>query len=165
MLSANGLLYLEKLIKRIDKRLAILALVIILIFATYTQLTYANKMIVSKKDSFSQIKPVGEFLKGKTSNMILSNSNQMELMYYVETYVEGFEDEEENFLKKIKNKNIDYVVISTLYQNNRPWHYEVPQKYQKYLKPLFVVFYDQEQKYPAIMALEVNKEVLYKDIA
>lgn len=163
MLSANGLLYLEGLIKKIDKRIAILILLVILAFGTYTQLIYANQMIVSKKDSFSQIKPMGEFLKGKTTHTILVNSNQMELMYYSETYCEGF-GKEELFLKKIKDLQTDYVVVSTLFQYNEQWHYEIHQKYQKYLKPAYAVFYDKEQTQLAMLALKVDKEALYKDI-
>ena len=158
IIAGQGLEKITKLVYKINKNVIIIAITIILIIGLFSQINYGDNLIKSKAYSFAPLNPLGTWIKENSNKneIMLSNSNQMEIMYYAERRIYGVAGSEKDIFEAVEKYKPKYIIISTLFPDNPVWQYQYPQKYPEFLTPVFISFYDQEQKQPAAGVYEIN---------
>lgn len=151
-----------ELAKKYSKYLAISLLLVVLIISAYSQLTFTDAMIKDKINSEVGVREAGIWIKQNSNrnDAVLSNNLQMELTYYSERKVVGFEGDDKNMTTKIKDMvfNAKYVVLTGYYPSSQ-WTYEYPSNHTELLRPVQVYFADKEQKQPVVVIYQVTRSL------
>ncbi len=152
---AMGFMKIYKLLAKYNKQAAILVVLGILIFGGYSQVTFADKLINAKKDSFALQKPAGEWLKSHTSkgDTLFTCSLTVPMMYYSERLVKAYGRNltaDEINIKKLKPK---YLIIDMYHWD---CNYKYVQSNPQLYKPVKAYFLDKEKKKPVIVIFEVK---------
>ncbi|MFA5887818.1 MAG: glycosyltransferase family 39 protein [Candidatus Nanoarchaeia archaeon] len=159
IICALGIRQIFRLIGRYNKEIAIAAVAIIIILGVYAQMSYANLLINSKKDSFSQEKDGGLWLKEHTSpgDTIVGCGLSVPIIYYSERNFQGigsynasFADE---YIKREKPKyyvldGLDYVACA---------NEQYPAMNQDKMTPVMAFFMDEAKTQPIYIIFEINQ--------
>ncbi|MDD5254417.1 MAG: glycosyltransferase family 39 protein [Candidatus Nanoarchaeia archaeon] len=143
--SGYGILVLYDLIKKHNKTIAIIALLIVLAIGGYQQYKDADSLIKSRASSFGALNPAGKWLNAHTTpeDNILSVNTQMELQYYAGRYVRGLGINETVAVDYIQKNKPKYLVVSAYFPSPE-WQFKFAEYYQQYLKP--VMAFDADSK-------------------
>jgi len=130
------LMWCYEKIKNYNNYFAIGLILIIIVSGGVLQLTFAENMINSKKESYSQVKEAGEWLKqnSNTGDMFLGRGTVM-LKYYSDRVGYDVNKNQTLFEKNITQYNPRFYVINAFEKQN-DWMLEYPAKYQNSLKPV-----------------------------
>lgn len=116
-------------IKKKNKIIAVFLLIILLIIIAYSQMSHADLLIKNKKDSYSQVKQAGLWLKenSEPSDIILTKS-WPQIMYYSERQALTIPPEKEELKSLIaSNPNIKFYMIS-IFERHEDLMYSFPQE-------------------------------------
>ncbi|MFH1065922.1 MAG: glycosyltransferase family 39 protein [Nanoarchaeota archaeon] len=156
---ALGIRQIFRLISRYNKELAIAAVAIIIILGVYAQMTYADMLINSKKDSFSQEKDGGLWLKEHTSpgDTIVGCGLSVPIVYYSERDFKSASSgnitlAEEN-IRAYKPRY--YVLDGFDYMGCSNEQY--PAMNQDKMTPVMAFFLDKEKTQPIYIIFEINQ--------
>ena len=151
--------------KRLNKSLAILFILVILVLGAYAQIKFANDLIISKKDSYSQVRDAGLWIKENSENTdVVFSYSITQNTYYSQRETFGFSVNETEFLKEVKEKNPKYIVISA-FENYPSWATASSENFRNITNPVNAFFFDAEKKQAALIIFEnknykPNKRVL-----
>lgn len=114
--TAKGIIYLSKYIEKFNKKSSVIFIILVLLIGAYSHISYADNLLESKKDSFSQFREAGTWIKEHSNPAdAVYNNGEPQNTYYSErrTFSIGGGSPEE-FEKLIKKNKIRYIVISLL---------------------------------------------------
>ena len=152
-LISHGAISITRYLK-LKTTMAAMIIIALMVIGAYSQLTFADSLINSKKDSFIQLRYAGEWLKQNTKETdYIIAAGQPQFMYYSERNVEPFTSNEDEFQAKIDRLKPKYMVLTSLEQSPE-WTYSYPQRNQNKVRPVNGYFFDQEQKQPAVIIYE-----------
>jgi 4-amino-4-deoxy-L-arabinose transferase-like glycosyltransferase len=156
-LIGKGFIWIYVQIKKQNKILALVIIILLLFFGVYMQIDHAHSIINAKKDSYYHIKPAGLWVKDNTNegDNIMSNNVYMQLLYYSERQVHGIAGTEEETVQKIKELKPKYY-ITTIFFRSQDWSYTMPQNYPDSMMPVQAYFMDQEQTQPILIIYEIT---------
>ena len=137
--------------------------------ANLDEIKEADTIINVKKDTYVHLKYAGLWIKDNSNpndNMI-TTANQMELTYYSERPMYHAPGRNEtDMLDRFKEADAKYLILSWWYPNaNPPWFLEYLQKNPDKFKIVQAYFFDEEKQQPAVVILEINKEILEKSFS
>lgn len=154
MIAGQGLVAGYGLIGKYSKHIAAAAVIILLAVGCYTQLTYANNLINSKKDSFSQHKDAGEWLKERTNkgDTIVGCGLSVNLIYYSERNFQSAAKKEQAdaFIEQYKPKYTLIDAFDPACSTN--YFAENPDRF----KPVQAFFIDKEKTQAVMIIYEVS---------
>jgi hypothetical protein len=161
--------FLSNLFK--NKKIALVILLLLLFLGLYTQLYRADNIIKMKLESYSQVRDAGYWIK-QNSNQgdIVISASVPQMSYYserdvIDFYVNNSNENEDLFVKEIKNLNPKYLVLSIFEPGFTPqWAYSFPEKHPD-LIPIKTWFYEGEQKQLALVIYEFNHIPLNNSIS
>jgi len=133
-----------RFIKNKNKIIAILFLIILLGSMAFTQLKHADDIIKIKKDSYSEVKQAGLWLKQNSNeNDIILSRSRSYIKYYSEREVEDIPGTKEELESLLSNPNVKYYMIS-VFEDHKDWMYAYPE--EKNLEALQGYFFDSNQQ-------------------
>jgi 4-amino-4-deoxy-L-arabinose transferase-like glycosyltransferase len=142
---AKGSLNIYNVIKKFNKTIAVITMILILLIGAGEQLVYAEKIIKHKANSFTHVKEVGLWLKEHSKKEdIIFNSYQPINAYYSERLTYNYPDTEEMFQKQVHEFKPKYMVLFGEHLSKNPWLNHYPQKYNLTLAEVF--YFDKEKK-------------------
>tara|TARA_Y100000310_G_scaffold345815_1_gene470388 strand:+ start:4351 stop:5862 length:1512 start_codon:yes stop_codon:yes gene_type:complete len=137
MIAGLGTLLLYNIIKKHNKALAVIIILIVLLFVGYQQTTFAKGVIEGRSNSFIQFKVAGEWLKERTTeDEVIFNTGVPQNVYYTERDTFGH-DSEEFFENRRKNEKIRYFVLSKL-ELSPDWAYTYPDRNSDIMNLVYV---------------------------
>jgi len=130
IICAEFILKVYNFIKRNQKILAIVFLVAILGFSTYSMLMHSHQIIVMKQNSYGEIKTAGLWMKQNLDkDSIIFSGSLPQIAYYSDIKTKGIPTTEEDFLtlleQESKYANKSYLMLS-LFQPHADWAYKYP---------------------------------------
>ncbi len=154
LMVGNGLYTIYNSLKKFNKQIIILAIIIILIIGMIPLVKYTNTIIKDRVSSYYGVKMGGLWIKenSKPGDVIISNSLPQNT-YYSERATYYSADEE-----KIKSYKPKYLVWSVFESSGAPEsdYVKYIQGHSKELKPVQAYFADKEQKQPILIIYEAN---------
>jgi len=147
--TSMGIVFVHNLLKKYNKILALIVIIIILIFGTYQELKFSDSIIKIKVESYSQQKQAFEWIKDNTpkDSILLGNGIYPYVMYYSERkYIESPNNLSE-FLK-IENQT-DYLLIQAF--TPPPDYIDSYLQNQKEWKPINAWFFDEQKTQPVVI--------------
>lgn len=173
ILSAKGILFVYEFIKKYSKIIGIVFVLVLVLGGAYQNLSYADKLINFKKDSYLEIKDSGLWFKENTpEDTKIITASIVQNQYYSERQSYDFHtndtiwknctdiygavlltdycqsETEVVFNKKVEEIKPDYFVISVFEQTFTPqWALDYPQRYNL----TFVKAYKDAQNQPMLV--------------
>lgn len=143
-LTAISLDYLYTFIKKYNKAIAIIALVLILAFGSYQQFKYGDAMIKDKSQSYAQMKEAFSWIKENSGpSDIVMSYGELYSVYYAERNVYSIpanETEIESHLSRVKPA---FFVLSA-YFPHQPYVDAYIQQHSNIFKPEKVVYLNEQ---------------------
>ncbi|MBI2148943.1 glycosyltransferase family 39 protein [Candidatus Woesearchaeota archaeon] len=153
IISGLALTKLEKFIKEKYSIISKIAIIIIIIFIAVTQIKVADKTIEVKKDSYSQIKEAGLFLKENTPiDAVIVTSSIPQIELYSERKIIQMPGTKEDLDKIRKDYNNVYLLFSA-FEKSPNYVYSYPQENK--LQLVHTIFLDKEKKQPLVVAYKL----------
>jgi 4-amino-4-deoxy-L-arabinose transferase-like glycosyltransferase len=159
MFAGLALMEIYKMLSKYSNKVAIVLVLTILLFGAYSQFTFGKTLIDNKKESYKQMKEAFEWIKDNTEESALIGGEGVDpyVIYYSERKVALNYNASD--LQKY-SKGADYMVLHRFeYQTEKMVNYVNENTGQdKIFIPLYAVFFDVEQKNPAVIVYKVNKD-------
>ncbi len=155
MIIGNILLKINDLLKKYYKFLGIIVIILVLCLTAYQQITYGDRLIKIKSNSYIQFRYAGEFIKQNSNpNDKVIAAGTPQLTYYSDREIIYWPDKDK-FEELIKDKNIKYVILSAL-ETTPEWTYKWPEENKNKVKVVQAYFFDQEKTKPAVIVYQFN---------
>ena len=136
ILTSRALLQVGKWLKKYEKSIALIIIILVLILGAYYQIKQANTMIELKKISYKEIKDSGLWLKQNSNPQdIIISMSKPQHTYYAERKVYQPERNLTDFEKQIKKIKPTYLVLS-IFEKHPSWLYTYPQEHNQTLIPV-----------------------------
>ncbi|MFA6023176.1 MAG: glycosyltransferase family 39 protein [Candidatus Pacearchaeota archaeon] len=154
----NALLFIHKSLKKYNKNIAIIVVLILLLIGGYVQLTQANASIEGKKDSYIQIKDASLWIK----QHLAKNESSMSISYTQTTYYSEHLTlsysllNETQFNQFVLDKKPKYILISVIEPNHPEWIYTWAPANPNKLIPVQVYFLDSAKTQPVAVIYQFN---------
>ncbi len=151
ILPAVSLSYFFKITSRHGRNISIILCLILIIWSGYSQISFANGLILDKKDSFKQMKEAFEWINYNTLQdaVVIGDWAEPYTIYYSERDIQVWPDDLNfsNFTLEA-----DYVTLTAVHQPNEKVVNYVNQLAQEgKLAPVKAFFFDSEEKQPAVI--------------
>ncbi len=147
-----GIIKITNILKKYNKFLPILIIILILGLGAYQQLTYSNLIISSKTSSYLEVRQSGEWIKENSEkSAIIFSASVPQHTYYAEREVYNYVHpgvNETEFEEKVNKLKPDFLVLS-IFEPHAQWVYEYPQNHQDMLIP--VKSYMQQNNQPSLI--------------
>jgi len=141
-LIAKGLLLVFDFIKKYNKQIAMIFMVIVLLAGAYPHITTAKQLIDVRKGTFAGLADSGAWLKQNSNpDDIIFSSAVPQHSYYAERLVKGFPPTEEIFEERVKELKPRYFVISQ-FEKSPQYAYIYPQNHPEKLRLVSGLFSD-----------------------
>ncbi len=137
-----------------QKALAVIAILFLLSYIAYFQLSSTNSSISNKMDSYEELKKAGLWIKEnlpKDASVITISWPQ--IMYYSDRNTVKWNRDEEEFLQELQGIENPYLIVSILEPHDR-WMMEFPQKSN--LVPVYATFLDKQKKQPSLIVYNMT---------
>ncbi|MEK6974032.1 MAG: glycosyltransferase family 39 protein [Nanoarchaeota archaeon] len=152
LVASRLILKISDYIKKIDKRLSLTFILLLLIVIGFQQISYGNSLIKSKLASYEPVKQAGLWLKqnSRQGDVVISNSIPQNTYYSERATYYAFED------TKIKSYKPRFFVVS-IFENSGETYFKYPENHQDELIPVQAYFADLEKKQPLLIIYEFKK--------
>ncbi len=138
LIIAFSLDLIMKNLKKHNKALSLIFIILILCIGFYHMFTYSNFIIKAKLNTYNDLKNVGIWIKDHSNpNDIILAAGIPQITYYSERATYSHAKTLEQELQKIKNKKIKYLVVSN-WERSPDWIYELLQKNQTYFTSAYI---------------------------
>ncbi len=153
ILAGVGLLKVHNYIKKHNKKLASIFVLVILFAGAYSQISAANEIIKFKKNSYLEVKQSALWIKKHTNpgDVVICQSAP-QYTYYSERFVYGYEANREEFERQLNELKPKYVVVS-IFEQHPEWVYTYFGEYKERFKPIKI--YNLNNK-PILIIYEVK---------
>ena len=144
--------YLYGIVKKYNRIIAVVLLILVLGIGFYQQFVFGDAMIKSKKESYSQMKEAFLWIKDNSSpdDTVMSSFGELYTIYYAERNALSIPQNETEFETYIAVKKPRLLVVHAFNQHP-PYVYQYPQQHQLLMTTEKAWFFDAEQKQPAVI--------------
>jgi len=148
-----GISSVYQLLKKYNKSLALIFLILTLTFGGFYQLTFANQMIEAKSISYLQMKQGFEWIKENTPNeaVILGEGIGPYAIHYAERRYVIWDDYNETFT----TPQADYAVLHGFEHQSQEFVNYINSNSSKFF-PIHVIFFDQQKQQPAVIIYKIK---------
>ncbi len=155
-LVSRGISYPYNLVKKYNKNIAVVLLVLVLITGAYSQISFANTMIESKKTSYLQMKQAFLWINENTPEdaVLLGDAIDPYTIYYAERGIAHWNKTD----LQGSLSGVDYIIIHGFEHQSVEVLDYVNINLSSKLSPVNAVFFDQEQKQPAVIIYKINEQ-------
>ena len=155
LITAKGFSLIYDHLKKLNKHLALIAILILLGIGAYSHLSQTDEIIKIKKDTYQEVKAAALWIQENSddSDVILTASGP-QTAYYSERKIIGYGDKEV-ILQRISEYKPKYMIISA-FEGHPDWVYSYPE--ENNLKPVQVYFADAERTKPLLVIYELISE-------
>jgi len=152
VIAGYGISICSDLISKYSKPLSIILIICVLIFGAYSQISYADPLIMQKKESYLQMKEAFEWIKYNTPEqaIIVGNGIEPYAVYYSDRPYSLFMSNETDAHKILSS---DYLVIHG-FTPQPDYLIEYTKDNNQTLKPIHVEFF---QNQPIVIVYEILK--------
>lgn len=141
-------------IKKKNRSLALLIILLFILTIGYAQLSSADALIKYKSTSYSQVKDAGLFIKTISNKNDVAISNSMlQVEFYSEIKVLGIPAKKEDFESKLLSEKPKYLILSA-FESLPEWLRSYPQ--EKNLTAINVFFMDSAKTQPVVVVYKFN---------
>lgn len=127
IISSSFIWKIYEFIKKNNKVIAIILLVLLLIFPTYYQLNSADKLIKNKQDSYLDVKQAGLWLRENSNDSdIIATRSQPQIRYYSGLDTIGISPTEEEFEQSLTNETKFFMI--SIFESHPEWAYSYPER-------------------------------------
>jgi len=166
LLSGYGFSFVYNNIKKYNKTFALLVILALFALGAYQNIAHTNQIISVKKESYTQLKQAGEFIKSHTlpEDKIMILEETAEITYYCEReFVHIAHTNSTSIMEKIKEHKPKYAVLSFLFSITDEANFEIINfvfSNPDIFKPVqaYPPYIDKEQKIPLAAVFEINSE-------
>lgn len=124
-------------VKKRNLYAAVLFIVLILVSASYSHLSYADALIKNKAASYGPLKDAGLWIKERSSSDDLVVASDLpQNTYYAERNTTYFPEKESDFEDFIKEKKPKYMIIS-IFEKSPDWTYSWAGRNENKVKPVY----------------------------
>lgn len=154
----NSILFIYQYGEKYHKNIGIIIVIIILSFAGYFQLNHTNILIDQKKDSYSQIKDAGLWIKENSDkNDLILSISLPQTVYYSERKTIPYSEFNESYFRQFAIENRPRYILVSLIEPHHPqfifdWAPQNPDK----LIPRQVYFIDFQKTQAVAIVYEIN---------
>jgi hypothetical protein len=151
--TSTGILYSYELIKKYEKKIAVIFLIAILFLGAYTQFNFGDSMIKERSTSYSQMKQGFEWIKQNTlkNAVILGQGIDPYAIFYAERkYIDWVDYNGTSTAPKV-----DYAVLHRFEHQSQEFIDYVSSNPSKFA-PIQGIFFDQEGQQPAVIIYQVR---------
>ncbi|GEM_PF-1745906 len=140
-------------VKKYNKQLAFLLVIVLLLSGAYFQYTYGNQIIVSRASSYYQMKQAFLWIKDNTpkDSIILGSAIQPYAIYYADRMPLGHDEIEAN-----RSREFDYVIMHAFTPHTQEYK-DFVASIEKNLTVVHAEFFDAQQQEPAVIVYKYNK--------
>lgn len=174
--TAIGIVFIQDLIKKYSKQIATGFVIFILAWGAYSQLTFGDEMIDSKKHSFSQMKETFLWIKSNTPEdaVILGEGVDFYSIYYADRtpmswpkesfYAKVYSDIVPQAWLDMRSDLTDYKVeadyiVQDVFHGNEQFITDYLIEIQPQLEPVYAVFIDPERTQAAVVVYKYHEEI------
>lgn len=147
-------IYLYEKIRKTHKYAGVIAVIVLgsVFFSIIsTQLQVADNLIKVKSTSYIQFKEAGNWIKENSDiNHKVIAAGVPQLSYYSERKIIYWPSKKEDFEELIKNKDIQYILLSVL-EGSPEWSYSWPEENKDKVIPAQAYFADKEKTRPILV--------------
>ena len=134
ILVSKGLYFVYDVIKKYQKSIAVLVFIALILLGGYFQLARANETILSKKDSYAQVKEASLWIKENSNeDDIIFSKSSTQMTYYAQRQTLGFGGNETQFIEDVKKYKPRYLVLS-IFEPHNDVIYNYPNTFKNSLK-------------------------------
>jgi len=121
--SAQGTVLIEKFLKKFNKNISILIIIIFIGFLTYYQVQHAGALIEAKKTTYEPVKEASLYIKENSNpdESVLSVSYTQTTTYSERRVYTYAKMDKENFTKLLEEKKPSYIMVSILEPHHPNW--------------------------------------------
>ena len=129
IISAEGIVWVYEKIKTKQKIIAFIFIILTIFIGSFVQVSQANELIQEKKDSYSQVRDAGEWLKSNTpiDSKILSISFTQTSFYSERKVISFSRMNRSQFDELLIREEPDYLMLS-IFEYHDAWMYLYPQE-------------------------------------
>jgi hypothetical protein len=145
-----------KLLKKYNKYLSIIIILLILFFQVYNSLQNADNHIKASVQSYNSVKSAGLWVKeNSNSNDVIVGRSIPQLTYYSERQTYDFSINSSLFQEFIQSKKPIFV-IDSIWENTQPWIHQFLQENNKTFSPVIAYFLDDKKTQVSLIVYKVN---------
>ncbi|MBS3091791.1 glycosyltransferase family 39 protein [Candidatus Pacearchaeota archaeon] len=155
VMTSSGIFFAYDKIKKYSKNIAIIFLILVILTALYSNVSFGNNLIKNKAQSYSQMKEAFLWIKDNTPKdaVILGDGIDPYVIYYSERKYEVWNITDlQGSVQKA-----DYIVIHAFEHQTQESANYANNNLSSMLTPQKIVFFDQIQQQPAVVIYKVNK--------
>ncbi|MFA4887225.1 MAG: glycosyltransferase family 39 protein [Candidatus Nanoarchaeia archaeon] len=155
--ASKGMIFISDLVKKKNIKAASIVLLLLVAGGMYIEWSTAHPLIMTKKDTYVQVKDAALWMKinSNSTDLIYSPSGP-QTIYYSEREVVGFPAKEEEFFRDIALRKPKYMTLS-VFERYADWVNGFPEKYPDVVMPVNGWFADAEHKQPLMVVFEFKK--------
>ncbi|MEK6908506.1 MAG: glycosyltransferase family 39 protein [Nanoarchaeota archaeon] len=151
IMPAVALLYLYKIISKYKKEIGVAVCIALIAWSIYAQISFANGLILDKKESYKEMKEAYEWIKYNTPEeaIIVGDWGEPYAIYYADRDVQIWPEDLDfsNFTLEA-----DYVILTAVHQpNEKVVSYVNDLAENEIVIPIKVFFFDSAQTQPAVI--------------
>ena len=156
-LTAYGIVFVYDYIKKYSKIIAVIFLLALLIYSTYGQISFGNKLINDKKNSYMQMKEAFLWVKDNTSkdSVLLGDGIDPYAVYYAERRIVHWGEDNKTISDSVKKS--DYVILHGFEHQSKELLDYVNNKTGSEFLPVQAYFFDSARQQPMVIIYKVNK--------
>ncbi len=144
--------------KSINKKFIFIISLILILIAGGFQISKAQKIVDNGLTSFGEIAIAGEWLKQNSApSDIVFCASHPQLTYHSQRKVMYFTNKEEDLMKKIKEENGKYFVLSP-YDSPPSWVFTWPEKYPDLFIPVHAIPFRDNPQQAMVVIYEIQNE-------
>lgn len=138
-------------LKKYNKYIALVFVLLILFDVAYTQVSYGDRLTKLKSSSYIQLEDAALWMKDRTSpGDLIVNSGVPQNTYYSERNTSFYPDNEADFDSFISENKPKFMVLSAL-ERSPEWTYAWPQNHQDRVVPVQAYYADEAKKQPILV--------------
>lgn len=125
LFAAKGGFYISDLLKKIDKKVAILFILVIFAIFAYTQFEHSKGLIDNKKTSYSPVRDAGLYIKTNSeSGALVTSISFTQMTAYSEREVRTYSTmSEAEFSEWVKNEKPEFFMVS-IFEPHPSWAFQ-----------------------------------------
>jgi hypothetical protein len=164
--SSKGIFSISKFVGKYKKEAASFFVIIVLVLGLYGQFDYSKDLVLSKVNSYEQVKEAGLWIKENSNpDDVVVSASVPQNTYYSErkTYNFALDDptgakSEDYFNENLERINPKYIVVSVFEPSFTPeWAYSWPQSNQSKAVPVQAYFSDPQKQQPVLIIYQINQ--------
>ncbi|MBX4212387.1 glycosyltransferase family 39 protein [Candidatus Pacearchaeota archaeon] len=152
----QALMYIYEMVKPQGRKIGLGIVIVLLLIGGYYQLASARDLIEQKKTSYMPVEQAGLWIKDHSNkNDVVITQSQPQISYYAERKIRQYYDNESDTFSSYLEQNKPRFLTASVFEHHPVWLQSWLQANQNKLKPVYVIYADQQQTQPVFVVYEV----------